>query len=226
MAWICPRPVPPTKHFNGHWPQHPQSVCTCYLFPERWAAPRSQPGAGVSACLLLICISSLPPLQTGRCLRAVPGLCTTHTQGRKPQRTSDPGPSSAGEEAAVSLICLMTTATRICNHALTVYKAAFTPINSTDANSTSPSCQPAWQQWELHSSEGETGLREGAKSTCPRTYGKFGVQLELGFSDVVCPCHFQSNLINNIHWALPTCQLLGRQGTQLWICPIRKTLLF
>jgi hypothetical protein len=36
----------------------------------------------------------------------------------------------------------MTTAPRICNHALTVYKAAFTPINSTSANATSLPCKP------------------------------------------------------------------------------------
>lgn len=46
------------------------------------------------------------------------------------------------------------------------------------------------------SQKGNPGLREGEKSTCPRTYGKFGVQLELGFSDLICACHFQSNSIN------------------------------
>lgn len=38
-------------------------------------------------------------------------------------------PTAKGEQAG-SFICLMTTAPRICNHALTVYKAVFTPISS------------------------------------------------------------------------------------------------
>lgn len=149
------------------------SLCT-FLFPERWSAS-CRTSAGVSDCLFLICILSLQHLQTVSRLQAVPGLRTIRSQGRRPRRPPDPVPSAAAvRKRRLNFICLMTTATHICNHALTVYKAEFTPISSTDANSTSLSCQPAWQQWKLHFSEGETGAQRGKKSTYPRTHRRFG----------------------------------------------------
>lgn len=147
------------------------SFCTLQ-FPERWSAP-CRTFAGVSDCLFLICILSPPPLQTVSGLQAALGLRIINLQGRRPRKAADPIPSAA-RKTRLNFICLMTTATHICNHALTVYKAVFTPISSTDANSTSLSCQPAWQQWKLHFSEGETGAQRGEKCTYPRTHSRFG----------------------------------------------------
>lgn len=98
----------------------------------------------------------------------------------------------------------MTTATHICNHALTVYKAVFTPINHTDANSASLPCQPAWQEWEeFHFSEGEIGAQRGEKylpKDMQQILVRMGMgvgswEVELDFSDLIGPCFFQSSLV-------------------------------
>lgn len=102
----------------------------------------------------------------------------------------------------------MTVVPRICNHALTVYKAVFTPINSAHDNSTSRASRPQHQL-----SEGETGIQRG-NGTCPSTLSPLHcvlLQRERDFDDLTCLCRFLSHLIDKRELGIAYMPGMGRR---------------